>query len=126
PAALGVLLAGPHMLVHAVDPLHDDLVPRGEDAEHLGDPTVGGRALVVAGDHFHLVIFANEHSKLALASPGSPARGAGREGGRVGPGAPDVGLEVAGRSRLLQETAGAALVGAAPSPDRVPSRRQPL
>src|SRR5262249_34584940 len=84
PPPLGILLAGPHVLVHAVDALDDDLVPRRQDAEHLGAPAIGGRALVVAGDHLDLVIFANVHGILSRIGPASaPGDSPGR--GPAGP-----------------------------------------
>ena len=42
PAPLLVLGAGLQVLVDPVDPLDDDLVLLGEDAEHLGDPPASG------------------------------------------------------------------------------------
>ena len=65
PASLRVFLAGPQVLVHPVDPFDDDLVAVGKDAQDLGDLALGRGPLVVAGDHFHLVVFSNLHDLLA-------------------------------------------------------------
>ena len=54
----------PHVLVHAVDPLDDDLVSRGKRTQHLGEPALFGISPVVAGNHFNLVVFTNMHGRL--------------------------------------------------------------
>ena len=61
-AALRVALAAADVLVDAVDALDHDLPGLAVDAEHLGP-----RAAVVAGDHFHGVVYSNVHHTTSLA-----------------------------------------------------------
>src|SRR5262249_24578776 len=58
PPALGVAAVRLQVLVDAVDALDHDAPLVGEDAQHAPRPALLG---VVAGDHFHHVVFANVH-----------------------------------------------------------------
>ena len=63
PAALRVAAVRLQVLVDAVDAFDDDLVLVGQDAQHLAARALVG---VVAGDHFHHVVFANVHDSLSF------------------------------------------------------------
>jgi hypothetical protein len=52
-----MLLAAPHMLVHAVHPLHEGFTRRAVDANYPAADTA-----VAAGYHFHRIATANQHS----------------------------------------------------------------
>src|SRR5579885_135208 len=65
PAALGVAAVGLEVLVHPVDALDQHAVLVGENAEHAAGAALLG---VVAGDHFHHVVFADVH-RSTLAGP---------------------------------------------------------
>ena len=60
----GFLLLGRMCLYTRLTPSTTILFFVGKHAEHLGDPAIGGSSLVVAGDHFHLVVFTNMHGPL--------------------------------------------------------------
>src|SRR5262245_36981204 len=66
PAALGVAAARLQVLVDPVDALDHDLVLARQNAQHSAGAALLG---VVAGDHFHQVVFANVHVLLSSAKP---------------------------------------------------------
>src|SRR5262249_52154737 len=65
-AALLVAPAGPHVAIDAIDALDNNLILVGQHAQHAGGNASLRCAGVIAGDHFHYVVFANVHDKPSL------------------------------------------------------------